>query len=136
MSFLALLPSQHDTQGSLHASCPGAQCGPRLASKANHHDRSQARPRKRFQLLDNGQLLTPAVDSESNLLLSYRIHVKVSSTSSVLSQSACLSCVLREFQRHYSKYITCKNQIFSVLSVLLISPTPSFACSQASVTFL
>lgn len=136
MSVLALLPAQHDTQGSLHASGPGAQCGPRLASKANHHHRSQTRPRKRFQLLDNGQLLAPAADSESNLLLSYRMHMKVSSTGSELSQSACLRCVLSEFQRHYSKYITCKNQIVSVLSVLLISLTHSFACSQASVTFL
>lgn len=53
----ALLPTQEDAESSIHASGPGAQRGPRLAPKTNHHHRSQALPRKWLYLSD--QFLAP-----------------------------------------------------------------------------
>lgn len=59
VSDTAMLPTQVGTEGSLHASGPGAQCGPRLASKTNNHHWSQTPPRKRLHLSIHNQFLAP-----------------------------------------------------------------------------
>lgn len=69
VSLLAVLPTQDGTKGSLHASGPGAKCGPWLASKADHYHWSQASPRKRLHLSNHAQLLAPP--QPQNLIYSF-----------------------------------------------------------------
>lgn len=93
----ALLPEQDDPQGSLHASGPGAQGGPRLASKANDNNWSQDPPRKWIHLSNHEKLLAPP--TVCTLYMTYR--------RSVCILGAFSECTFKLFEWNRHSQVAC-----------------------------